>query len=78
MKLKMISRAEAAKLYRNGKKVYIGVYTKKEGGGWWILDRFAGDAKCVPHTTGAFEKLARYFNNHYCPGCRTRYAVEVV
>lgn len=41
MKLKMISRAEAAKLYRNGKKVYIGVYTKKEGGGWWVLDRFA-------------------------------------
>lgn len=74
--MKVIPKNDAMKLYKKGRRIYIGVQTKSDDGKWWDMDEFVKEALCVPHANGSFEKLSIYFNKHFCPGCRLRYALD--
>lgn len=77
--LAMVNKAEARRRYVAGEKVYLGIYTKRDGGAWSDLAQFTRDVKGYyagnNHTAEYFDAANRYFarlNRH----SRTRYAVE--
>ena len=77
-----VSREMARKAYCDGKEVYIGCQTMKDGGAYWDTRQFLSSIKRywpsakMNTLREEFIVISKWFRFMQCPGVKTRYSVQ--